>query len=319
MRLNQSVLAIVLSLGAIAPGTHAGESRVVTGLYYFPSDDEKIAERETEFADEHLGFRYSRNPRHVARELASEELSQGNICLKQLDMDIQSGLDDGEIQKLCRVIFRTELAKKLRGPAPACAMNVEARETKDTIELALVFQLVRSAPTDLRQSRTVASIGGDDFSPKVPEMAPRKGAPIGKPASTWKELLKNGSCSLNEDQLEEYLERFARQEREREQLARCNLKIKKQTIKLARIQTQFHKYVPDEWLRALKGKDIQILMSDLPNSVDYTNLRECRDASAQAARQFRDLREVASALAEKHNVAALEAGFSEPYRGLSSE
>ena len=87
----RSFPGLVISMMALSviPKASAIETQVSTGLLYFPADAEKLVRAETESAEDNLAFRAPRDPREVARELASDELRSGNVCLRQAKRDLR--------------------------------------------------------------------------------------------------------------------------------------------------------------------------------------------------------------------------------------
>jgi hypothetical protein len=307
-------LLFVFASGSIAQA--AGFS-VSAGVFYFTNDDRKIASLETETTEGGTTFRYERDKKVVAGELAREEMRQGNVCLQQLALDLEQELRKPGIRNLCSVLFKDEISdSEMDEGVLVCSAQVEARQEAGSIQLSAVFNLAPPAK-DIRQNRMISSVGRQDFKIR-PEISSQT-AVIGKPAGTWKGLLKNGSCSFNEKIVQSLYDNYLAILNGSEKLNRCNQSQQKRMEQLSQLQNEFKEYVPDEWLRSFETEKVELLLRQGAGKDLYSSLSECRKASRMTGDRLQRLEKIAGTIAEQHKVPALHPANRLSTRGLSSE
>lgn len=313
-----ALLFVVLPKAALAI-----DAEPIIGLYYFTNSEEKISRAETETAEGDLHFRASRDPRVVAKDLAQTEIQRGNVCLRQAEQDLQAAFRDKQILRLCHQLYKDdipgaerEVAKqKMQADFFRCYANVEARENPGSIRMALSFraQVVMT-------SRMPSSLKKAGFREEEKTLSlPVREAALGEAAGSWKEVLKNGSCTLDRNSLSAFLDRYLQQVRDAKSLVRCRNSQARFADQLARLQKQFKEYVPDEWLKDEGDGDVADLLR-MPALVDnFATLPECRQHHARTRVQWEKLARLSSKIARKHDVPALDPGEQPAARALASE
>lgn len=274
------------------------------GIFYFSNDDRRIASLETESAEGGKAFRFERDKKTVAGELAREEVRQGNVCLQQVAWDLEEEMKKPLIHQICAAVFEDELARNSRDKKEAlvCSAHIEAHQDSGQLQLSVVFRMA-PPPQDYRQNRMISSVGANDF--KVGEEISRQSALLGKPAGSWKGLLKNGSCRFNEKILTDLHRSYLAILNGGKELNQCNAGQRKQLELLGRLQTEFKEYVPDEWLKKFKSEQVELLLIPATDRELYSSLSECRAARRLMAERISRLQKIASTIAEEHNVPAL--------------
>lgn len=286
------------------------------GVYYFSDNDRKIASLESEYG-EGTQFRYQRPSALVAEDLAGEEMEQGNVCLRQLESDLESALRKNDVENLCATVFQDEFKDAKRNiinAPPICTARAEAHHARDTLQLYLVLQL-GELPHDTAKDRKVSSLGGSDFE-KSNNIAVHK-MKFGTAANHWKTLLKNGSCSLNDQVLASLQKDYLTYRRDRAKLGRCNYNQQKKVATIDHLQTQFKEYVPDEWLHEYRTDWVQSALAN-PSHETYTNLAECYSAVRASNVKLKKLIGLSVTISKKYDVSALNPYAGMPERNLSS-
>jgi hypothetical protein len=134
--------------GILATSADALDFEPSVATFYFSNSSAKVLRAETESAEDGLKFRAARDPRTVARDLASEELQHGNVCLNQAQRDLREALKKNQVLDLCKKIYRSDLdaavkkasSQKLRPDYFRCAANMEAHEVGGSITMVLSFR-----------------------------------------------------------------------------------------------------------------------------------------------------------------------------------
>jgi len=308
-----------------AMGASKEEFRTVSKIYYYTDNDEKIAKQEMEIS-ENDQFRYSRDPAAIAKDLAADELAQGNVCLMQAEEDMQKILkkEKEDIQDLCQLFFRYEVDKKERSAVlkrglPVCAVNIEAHESNNMLELYLVFRYGHPSEKDPRQMRRIASIGGAISKENEEQSWPRYEVLMGKKAKTWRGLLKNGACTINDDTLELVYDNYVEQLKDRKNLVKCNRYQKNKTTEFLSLQTQMNRYIPRTWFKELKSEEANELLKIQPQVEPYKTLAECKSGIAETEERLKKLVKVSEKIADKHDITALDFENYHKGRKLSSE
>ena len=318
MQINRAVLFFLLVLARPAAATEGSAS---VGVYYFSGDEKKLSEAQVERAEDNQAFPAPLEPRRLARDFAGAELANGNVCLGQAERDLKAALKNKKITKMCQAIYRGEVAdaaRRARGIKKRllrleCEAGVEARETPGAMSVVLAF-------------RAVARVGD-----RVPEKLARAGirnepdswtfsafeAPIGR-GTGWKEILKNRSCSLDSDALDEHFEAFLRQARAERALGRCRQQHADEAQTLSRLQERFRQYVPDEWMRDAAGNDLPALLSPVAGAEGLATLEACRAARKTAAEKMEELVDISESIASKYDVPALNAAAASAGRAPAS-
>lgn len=315
---------VTLLAGTASLPARALDIEASAGVFYFASDQERIRRAETESAEDGLKFRSPREPRSVARGLAAEELRSGNVCLRQAERDLRDALQRKQLLHLCRQLFRDDLARAVKdasreGLSPEylrCEAGYEAREAGPALRAALSFRarLVMREPTPARLRKA-------GFAPPEERWSlPVREAELGSgPSAGWKEALKHGSCSLGEEALAAFLERYQRQVKEAGALALCRSRQARDSDHVLRLQKQLRDYVPDEWLRDAAGKGLGSSL-EAPAAPDaQAGLTECRERRARLAAQLAGLRRLSGKIADRHDIPALDPASPAAYREPASE
>lgn len=288
---------------------YAIEMDASSEIYYFTSNSGKSSGVSMELAEDGQNFPAAKDPRQVALELARIELGKGNVCVAQMDQDLQAAVKENKVDQICRSIFKNELAEaserarvmRKRVVRFECEAGVEIRETSESMSLALVIRAF--AKVSDRTTRKLARAGvrnpRDTWT-----MMPFE-TPLGE-GSGWKDILKNRSCSLDSKALDRHFENFMRQAREDRSMARCRMGLSEDAEALARMQERFKAYVPEEWMRDAAGDDLPALLRPVAPFNPKLTLKECRAARKAAGKQAEELADLSESIASKHRIPALE-------------
>ncbi len=316
-------ISLIFLLALLQPApAGAIEMEASTGIFYFTNDSEKLAKAQTETAESSQAFVAPREARAVAKDLAIEELQHGNVCLTQAGRDLQLALKSKQLLRLCRKLFKEDLAaalhsigNKLQPDSLRCEANVEARENTGVIRMVLSFRAQL-----LLKERLTASLKAAGFSERINGWElPTHEAPLGEAAQGWKQILKNGSCTLDEDSLTAFMDRYLGQIHDAKLLASCRNSQLIQADQLARLQRQFKEYVPDEWLKELGSKKFPALLQPPASADFFASVKECREGRAATAEQLENLRSASARIASKHDVPALDPENQPGARAPASE
>lgn len=306
--MHLQAIALLVQAFLPAPATSA-EVNSSVGVYYFSSDEQKMAAAQVERAEAGQEFPAPRDPRDVARDFARAELTNGNVCLTQAEHDLKDAMRAKTIAKMCRAIYKGELAEvsarareeKQRVLSVSCEASAEARETPGSIRVVLSFRA--SAKIGERVPEKLARAGLKN-EPASWELTPFE-APIGE-GQGWKGILKNRACSLDSEALDKHFEAFLKQAREERAFARCRALQADDGARLARMQEKFRQYVPDEWMKDAAGDDLPGLLTPAPGPESSRTLEACRKARENTAEKLEELADLSGSIARKHDVPALK-------------
>lgn len=303
--LSISGFAVLFSAPAFAV-----EVEAAVGVYYFSSNQEKVSAAQMERAEGSQAFRAEKDPRSVARDLAREELSNGNVCLRQAESDLRAALRSKLISKMCLEIFRDEMAtaqtvgrrSNKKAESLRCEASLEVRETPGAMRTVLSLR-----SRVMMRERLPAKLARAGFSEEAKGwMLPTREADLGDSAEGWKGILKNHSCSIGEGVLEKHLEQFLELTKEARIVAACHRRLDQQISSLNKLQAQFTQYVPFDWVAEAGGSSAKELLNPLPASTPSMSLEACRASREVAGERLDDLRELSEVIAGHHDIPALK-------------
>lgn len=279
-----------------------------TNLYYFSDDDRKIASVETEYAEGGEEFRYRRDPSSVALDMAAEERAQGNVCLNQLAVDLKQAERKNHIEDLCQSLFEAEIEKAnasyLHDSSLACVANVEAKKSNGLMEIYLSLELKGASATEPDGVKKYSSlVHRSDSKQSYGAVAAEQKIQLGS-SMGWKQLLKSGSCSLNEAVLAKIQKRAIRARKEQKKLELCEQGQKNLRGDLAHLQNLFREYVPGEWLKEYK-LNFEHKLFQAKELESYSDWKRCFKDNKSDSMQLEQLADISKELAKKHSVPAL--------------
>lgn len=306
---SKSLLIILGSL--VSPSAAlAIETRVTTGILYFPSEAEKVMRAQTETAEDGLKFEAPRSPREVAADIAQEELRGGNVCLRQLRQDLRVSARRSRVTELCGKVFGDAVTNALRDADRAklhpdhveCRAEAEAREEGGRIRLTLVFRgdvvMRERAPAKLRN----VGIGDELTRWGLPELE----EDLGTVEGSWKQALKAGACAADDHALDRFWDRIQKRTAEARELAECRNARARDVGKIQRLQGQLRDYVPEEWVADAAGERAKELL-EVPAAVgEGEGLAACKSSQARTAARLEELMSLSSRIADRHEIPALD-------------
>ena len=227
-------------------------------------------------------------PKNAARTTrlakGGEELGKGNPCLKKMSDELNKALESSEMKAAKQAHFPQGTAEKTS--VPGFVIMADQVGSSNAYDLKIRF----------RTGEPYVSSSGSGVPFRVYKDIRTVVLAQGK---TWKELLKEGKCTVKKEGLIELLGPTPTElQKEKAALEECVSRHEKVADGFKHLQRKTNEYVPEEWLEQVASN----LTKKKIEQKSFKSVAECQKSLAELEESASILLSAVSSVSEKHGV-----------------